>query len=239
MNDRPVSPASVIPARLRLVCATRESAADFGHVTTLGRALSRLPTDALELCVYDRNTLGLAALYNQAIEAARADPAVLVFLHDDVWFSGADWIDRIREGLRHFDVLGVAGNIRRLPRQPAWAFVGDALDWDDPACLSGSVGQGEDQGAPQWQVFGPDRQQVKLLDGVLLAASSDDLHRAELRFDERFRFHFYDMDFCRQCELKGLRMGTWPLGLVHQSGGDFGSSPWRIGLARYLDKWGE
>jgi GT2 family glycosyltransferase len=224
---------------MRLVCATRASAADFDHATTLGRALARQQSDALELCLFERNTHPLATVYNQAIEAARDDPAILVFLHDDVWFSEADWIDRLFEGLRQFDVLGVAGNIRRLPRQPAWAFIGAALDWDDPACLSGSVGQGEDDAPPQWQVFGPDQRQVSLLDGVLLAASSETLNHARVRFDERFRFHFYDMDFCRQCELKGLRMGTWPLGLVHESGGDFGSLAWRVGLARYLDKWGE
>jgi GT2 family glycosyltransferase len=231
--------ARELPQRVRLVCATRQSAEAFGEATALGRALARQPTDALELHLFERNTLGLPECYNQAIEAALDDPAVLVFVHDDIWFSEADWIDRLREGLRHFDVIGVAGNVRRLPRQPAWAFVGDALDWDEPACLSGAVGQGEGHAPLQWQMFGPAPRQVQLLDGVLLAASSRTLAMAQLHFDERFRFHFYDMDFCRQCDLKGLRMGTWPLGLVHESGGDFGSPAWRIGLARYRDKWPE
>jgi hypothetical protein len=46
------------------------------------------------------------------------------------------------------------------------------------------------------------------------------------------------MDFCRQAELKGLRMGTWPLSVVHESGGAFGSQGWRDGYARYLQKYG-
>jgi GT2 family glycosyltransferase len=86
--------------------------------------------------------------------------------------------------------------------------------------------------------FGPSGVEVKLLDGLLLAADSATLIGNGLRFDEQFAFHFYDMDFCRQAELKGLRMGTWPLSVVHESGGAFGSQGWRDGYERYLRKYG-
>jgi hypothetical protein len=78
---------------------------------------------------------------------------------------------------------------------------------------------------------------VKLLDGVLLAAHSETLISKNLRFDERFDFHFYDLDFCRQAEAKHLRLGTWPLSLIHESAGQFGSPAWREAYAKYLDKW--
>jgi hypothetical protein len=58
-----------------------------------------------------------------------------------------------------------------------------------------------------------------------------------VRFDERFTFHFYDMDFCREVERKGLRMGTWPISVVHESGGAFGSQGWQDGYAKYLAKY--
>ena len=48
-----------------------------------------------------------------------------------------------------------------------------------------------------------------------------------LRFDEQFDFHFYDLDFCRQAELKGMTMGTWPISVVHESGGAYGKPAWR------------
>jgi GT2 family glycosyltransferase len=53
-------------------------------------------------------------------------------------------------------------------------------------------------------------EEVKLLDGVMMAIRSQNLIARDLRFDARFHFHFYDLDFCCQAEIKGIRMGTWP-----------------------------
>jgi GT2 family glycosyltransferase len=60
-----------------------------------------------------------------------------------------------------------------------------------------------------------------------------------VKFDERFDFHFYDMDFCRGAEKAGLRIGTWPIAVTHASGALFGTPAWRSALQVYLDKWGE
>ena len=59
--------------------------------------------------------------------------------------------------------------------------------------------------------------------GVMLVADSRRLIDTGLRFDPQFAFHFYEMDFCRQAELKGLRLGTWPISIVHESGGAYGT----------------
>ena len=77
------------------------------------------------------------------------------------------------------------------------------------------------------------------MDGLLLAASSETLIKNKLRFDEQFEFHFYDMDFCRQAEVKGVTMGTIPLSLMHESGGNFSSEAWKQGYQKYIQKWKE
>ena len=87
--------------------------------------------------------------------------------------------------------------------------------------------------------FGPARQPVKLLDGVFLAAKAGTLRQAGVKFDIRFPFHFYDVDFCRTCEQAGLRLGTWPIAISHGSFGDFGTDDWKQAYATYLEKWGE
>jgi len=58
-----------------------------------------------------------------------------------------------------------------------------------------------------------------------------------LRFDEQFSFDFYDMDFCRQVEARGLTMSTGDLSVVHESGGHFGTSDWGKAYQAYLNKW--
>jgi GT2 family glycosyltransferase len=234
-------PARVVRPDLpiRLVCATRHAQANFLQDTALGRSLIvQRHAQAPELLLFDNNSTGLSTLYNAAIEQAAASPAILVFVHDDVSLNDFFWPDRIRDALREFDIVGVAGNRRRVPQQPAWAFVTRDFKWDQPEFLSGSVGHGKRYPC-EISRFGPSGVECKLLDGLLLAADSTRLIASGARFDEQFKFHFYDMDFCRQAELKGLRMGTWPISLVHESEGAFGTPAWREAFDGYLRKYGE
>jgi len=78
-----------------------------------------------------------------------------------------------------------------------------------------------------------------LLDGVLLTVCKRTFTQHNIRFDEQFKFHFYDMDICRQFERAGLRMGTYSVSVIHQSGGNFGTPEWAAGYKDYLKKWGE
>ncbi len=225
---------------IRLVCATRHSQDSFLRETALGRSLAVMhKANAPELLLFDNNTTGLPALYNAAIEQAAGSPAILVFVHDDVSITDFFWMERIREGLRQFDVLGLAGNRRRSPHQPAWAFATPQFTWDTPEYLSGCVGHGTGVASEGVSYFGPAGVECKLLDGLMLVADSARLVESGVRFDEQFDFHFYDMDFCRQSELKGLKMGTWPISVVHESAGAFNTPPWRAGYERYLRKYGE
>jgi GT2 family glycosyltransferase len=149
------------------------------------------------------------------------------------------WIHSIFNGLHNFGIVGIAGNKRRIPFQPSWAFIDKGFKWDDPENLSGIVGHGNTFPPENLSVFGPPFQEVKLLDGVLLAAFSETLIKKQIRFDEKFKFHFYDVDFCRQAEVHGITMGTIPLSLIHESGGNFDSDNWRNSYADYLKKWGQ
>lgn len=92
-------------------------------------------------------------------------------------------------------------------------------------------------GAGKLDSFGPTPAAVKMLDGVFLAARAACLKASAVRFDPRFRYHFYDLDFCRQCEAAGLRMGTWPIAISHGSHGTWDDA-WRQSAADYLVKWG-
>jgi hypothetical protein len=224
--------------KFRFVCATRKSAWAFSRWTALGRSLAPyLTRPGVELHLFAKNTEGLPRVYNKAIREAQADPAILIFIHDDIHLCDLFWDVQLASGLQAFDVIGLAGNKRRVPRQPSWIFVDDRFTTDASEHLSGIVAHGRAFPPRQISAYGPTAQQVKLLDGLFLATRSDTLLRNQIEFDERFDFHFYDMDFCRQAEARQLRLGTWPISVIHESGGDFTSRGWRAGCARYLEKW--
>jgi len=153
------------------------------------------------------------------------------------YFAIFFWAERIRRGLEKYDIAGLAGNIRRVQKQPSWAFIDANLTWDDRSNLSGTVAHGTTFPLNKVLPFGPTGKECKILDGLLLAVKSDTLLNSNLRFDESFKFHFYDLDFCRQAEIKNLRMGTIPLSVVHGSGGNFSSNEWKSSYQKYLSKW--
>ncbi|HVZ30035.1 MAG TPA: glycosyltransferase [Asticcacaulis sp.] len=191
----------------------------------------------IHLNLFSENSRGLGECYNDAIDASGDDEDILVFAHDDIFILDYFWYDRLVEGFARFDLLGLAGNKRRQPRQPAWAFINDKFIWDDRTYLSGTVGHGKAYPCPL-SIFGPALQECKLLDGVLLAAKRKSFTTTGIRFDPQFKFHFYDMDICRQFETRHLRMGTIALSIIHESGGAFGTPAWREVYEKYLAKWG-
>lgn len=230
--------------KIRFVCATRLSREAFFAAAPLGRSLPQYrsyPTDqAIELRLFPNNRQGLSSLYNTAIEEARTDPAVLVFVHDDVYLSDFFWAARLATALRSFDLVGLVGNKRRVSGQASWMFLDEHFKCDSYDNFSGVLGHGNPfPDLRQLSVYGEPGAEVKLLDGVLLAIRSQTLQQCGLRFDPRFQFHFYDMDFCRQAELRSLKMGTCALSVVHASPGELGGPSWRTAYRTYVEKYEE
>jgi protein O-GlcNAc transferase len=227
---------SAIQCVITLVSATRLSEQEFWQSAALGLSFKQhsQQDERLKLQVAFNNTQGLSTVFNQVIDQAD-DDAVLVFIHDDVWLDQAKFGDAVLEGLTAFDVIGVAGNTRRLPQQPAWLYKDIQFTWDTDF-LSGKVAHGE-RAFGTISEFGPLPASCELMDGVFLATKKSTLVKHQVRFDEQFKFHFYDLDFCRTARQANLTLGTWPIALTHQSGGAFGSEHWRQNLTLYLNKW--
>ena len=221
---------------VELVAATRLQWWTFEAEAPLARSLQRLKPDTrLTPRIAAGNRRGLPDIYNARIEADDA-PDILVFVHDDVFIDDFFLVDRLLAGLATFDVIGVAGNTRRVAGQPSWFTTSEAFEPDE-GHLSGAISHAATAGGPV-NYYGPTAAACELLDGVFLAARKSTLRQRGVRFDPRFGFHFYDMDFCRTARQAGLRLGTWPIVLTHRSGGNFGAD-WQRALADYQAKWGD
>jgi GT2 family glycosyltransferase len=224
---------------IEFVSATRSTSEQFHVSTALGRSQARLaynPTIAWR--VTTENRTGLPTLYNAAIDADN-EHDILVFVHDDVFIDDYFIGQRIAEGLRTFDVIGLAGNRRRVPMQASWVSLSDRGIVFDKKYISGIVAHGSYPSDWFATIYGPTPAPCELLDGVLLAARKSKLREAGVRFDERFDFHFYDLDFCRTARAAGLRLGTWPIAVTHASEGAFGGPAWQKSKDIYFDKWGD
>ena len=223
--------------KIRLVIATRVSEKDFFEKTATGRSIAISRPEFVEVRLFSNNLRGLPKLYNQAICEAIKNPAILIFIHDDIHILDYYWFNRVQEAIQNFQIVGLAGNKRRVKKQPSWAFLDDSFNWDHKDNLSGIVGHGNRFPPNKLSVYGQPRQTVKLLDGLFLAANSSTLINNNIYFDEIFDFNFYDMDICRQAEIKKISCGTWDLSVIHESGGNFGSEQWTLSYRKYLNKW--
>ena len=223
---------------IEIVSGTRLSKEEFWEKSALGISLNRISFDTrLVPHIFFSNRRGLPDIYNERIESNDGH-AVLVFVHDDVWIDDFFLADHVMEGLEEYDIIGVAGNRRRINHQPAWAFVDDNFTWDERSNLTGCVAHGKHPFGTI-SFYGSVPASCELLDGVFLAAKKSVLIASGILFDPMFNFHFYDMDFCRSARKRGLKLGTWSIPLTHQSGGSFNSDPWLEKRNVYRKKWGD
>ena len=220
----------------QLVSATRLEEAAFWSDTLLGRSLRQPQHRQLVARIWFANRDPLAIPYNAAIEAAAAG-AVLVFCHDDVDLGPEPLAPQLQAALARFDLVGVAGNQRHQRGQVGWWLDVRSGGFDFPF-LSGALRHGTPK-SHHLDIYGPAPMPVQLLDGVFLATRADTLRRSGVRFDPRFDFHYYDLDLCRSARRAGLSLGTWPLPLLHASGGEPWGAAWNELQRAYLRKWGE
>lgn len=250
--------------RFRVVVASRiETVEEVVLSSPVGISLNRFPPANMELVVYKNNTSGLSEVYNREIEYAKSynSDAILIFVHDDLFILDYYWYRSIYIGLEYFDMIGLAGCARRLPFQSTWRSMCDAYESgsllhsvDEKKSLLGeSVSEvlpnsdTKDMDMHAYHAlerkaqsyYGHAPQHAKLLDGVLLATYSNTLIRNNITFDEIFRFHYYDMDICRQFEAKNLTLGTWPLAAIHHSKGTLLNQEFNESRSNYINKWKE
>jgi protein O-GlcNAc transferase len=229
---------------LALVSVSQVPEELFSEATYLGRSLKRIPEALLpSISLACSNTgaqvRGLSEIFNMVIDQATPDTNVL-FVHDDVYLNDWFFARRVLEALEHFDVVGLAGSVNPDLSQPAWGVCFDdklnPLGWQPGTERSGIVNH-FDYACPNLSVYGPSPSECALLDGMFLAVKMSAVKERGVRFDPRFRFHCYDLDFCRTAREKGLRLGTWPVAVTHDSSGGFASAEFKQAARVYLDKW--
>lgn len=229
--------------RVRIISATRYSELHFNRYSKLGIALQKISYDP-NICISIKfenclpNGQGLGQIFNQYLHP-QYEKEILLFVHDDVYIDDFFLSFRLNEAIAHYDVVGVAGN-RTLPSpEISWILdrnMAGGFYWQAKEKLSGAVAHFKPEGEAVSQ-YGAVPSVCRLIDGCFMAINTERVLAQRARFDEQFKFHFYDLDFCRSCDQKGLKIGTWPIAVTHDSGGAFGSEAWESACQEYFAKW--
>lgn len=224
--------------KICFVSGTRLCESDFWDFSPLGRTLTdHLTPNIITGDIYFQNTCGLSEIYNKAI-TKNSHVDFMIFLHDDVWLTDANLIEKLHHSLSQFDIIGIAGNTRILPNQPAWLFseIRDGELILDTSNLSGQILHGNIKKS-QLSYFGKSPAKCELIDGVFIGVNLKHIRSSNVAFDELFDFNFYDLDFCRTARQAHLSIGTWPIEVIHESSGAFNTEQWKFMYDIYLEKW--
>lgn len=172
-----------------------------------------------DLLVFANNKRGLPEVYNTALYVhalvTHRHYRNVIFVHDDVAIQHPNFENIIQYQFdTGYSVVGLAGAVRAKIQKPAlWHLMSDRAEW------RGAVAHPDEDGRTWMTSFGPTPSRVLLLDGLFLAVDLAKITGNGIRFDEQFKFHHYDLDFCLTCNKAGLNLTTAPIWVTHNSPG--------------------
>tara|TARA_Y100000310_G_C20592358_1_gene768751 strand:- start:309 stop:1031 length:723 start_codon:yes stop_codon:yes gene_type:complete len=185
------------------------------------------------------NTQIISKHYNKSIKFAidnSDDYDYILFVHDDVSIEDKFLCKKLADGLREFDMLGLAGGKNLKLNHPAlWHLMCSQDSW------SGAVAHPFEKTKFSMTSFGPMPQRCLLLDGLFFALKIETLkNNPKVKFDEKIPTvaHFYDLDFCLTANQNGLKLTTWPIWVTHLSPGlEAPSDEFKKAAGYFIDKW--
>ena len=143
----------------------------------------------------------LTEIYNKALKETNND--IVVFLHDDVLLETKQWGNKLLKTFEknpEYGIIGVAGT-KYLPESGQW--------WVKPKKMYGRVKHthnGKSWLSSYSEDLGQHVEEVLIVDGLFFAV---DKRKIKEKFNESVKgFHFYDVTFCFENYLKGVKVGV-------------------------------
>lgn len=204
------------------VSCTKSNEKDFYENTPLGQSFKKL--DIKDTYVRYENTEGMSFCYNEGIENIKDRYDIAIFIHDDVYILDAFWKEKLDISLETYDIVGVVGTaefimklgLNRPPNIISWHACSPDKS-KSGGCFHTIQDKGRSLSDIYYTPFGPFNIRCATLDGLFIAARLDKL--GQVRFDEDFKWHFYDLSFCVNANRNNLKLGTCPIAVAHMSHG--------------------
>ena len=186
----------------------------------------------IEVIEIINNGESLTKAYNRGLKEAKND--IVVFCHDDIKIETKQWgkkLIKLFDKHPDYGIIGVAGT-KSLSETGRW--------WDDRSAMFGRVKHTND--GKSWlssysNDLGEKIEETIVVDGVWFAVNKNNLKKD---FDESVKgFHFYDVSFCFQNRLEGVKVGvTTKIRINHMSIGQT-NEQWEENRKIFAEKYKE
>lgn len=173
----------------------------------------------------------LTEIYNKGLNESKNN--IVIFLHDDIIIETKNWGNKILNHYRKntsYGIIGKAGT-KYLPKSGLWWDVG----------MTEVVGQVyHKHNGKKWlsqysEGFGNKIEETIIVDGLFFAVNKEII---KSNFDENIKgFHFYEIDFCYQNFLNGVKVGViTDISVTHLSIGQT-NKQWDDNRLQFVEKF--
>jgi hypothetical protein len=229
-----------------LVTATKTKTLEEFQQRPLAKSLQtlsdvRYPDDTLfDFEIVKDNSTGLPEVYNRYLNEENKDK-LLLFVHDDLEIHDLFLVEKLNQS--PFDITGLAGGSTfELKDKNLWHICSkresQSGSVSHPFCWQENGQLKVDPGSQAVAVFGPTPRRVLILDALFVCVNVERALETEFQFDERFKFHHWDISSCLVANEKKLKMGTLPIYCLHHGlGNSFMTPEWEKSNEDFKKVW--
>lgn len=205
--------------------------------------LYRSFNDGLNNPVYNlditwNNSDGLPTVYNRKLEEYKnSDVEFLVCVHDDVYIDDLKLYEKLKMANQqyNYNIVGLAGGLNPRLTDPAlWHIMTERNQQrGQVAHPAGNTNQ------IMTTPFGPTPSRVAIADGLFLAIHLPSVTKTDWKFNENYTFHHYDLASCIDANRKNLRIGVYPIHVIHKSPGlmSIHDKIWADSNSKFLEEY--
>lgn len=216
-----------------VVVATPKNSEEYWN-SVPGRCLSTIANKNhnFKTKIVYNNTDGLPYVYNNVAGDLEEDIAfnycfndnICVFMHDDVEIHDLFFYEKLEKAHETYDIVGVAGATKQVytkDKPSLWHMACDNFIWG----TNGRPGDGRgfittpSNGFLTQTFFGPTPAETSMIDGCFMSVNIKRAKEVGLKFDEDFDFHHYDLQLALDSIKLGLKIGVYPIYVIHHSPG--------------------
>jgi GT2 family glycosyltransferase len=191
---------------------------------------------------FTENSQGLSELYQDELNKNDCDYAI--FMHDDLEIHDHFFFDKLIKAHEFYDVVGLAGSTSQNYN------TNNPMVWhlcrEKPEHSRGIVNHyipkgfnGVEQNHINSAYFGQTPSPVVVIDGLFMSFKMSSLTDKQEIFDRQFTFHHYDMGMCCKAFDLGLKIGVWPIFVIHHGLGEFANDKtWQKHAQEFKEKYG-
>lgn len=182
----------------------------------------------IEIIEIINNGESLTKSYNRGLKQAKND--IVVFCHDDITIETKQWGSKLLKQFEKnpdYGIIGVAGT-KNIPVSGQW--------WEDRKKMYGRVAhthEGKTWLSSYSDDLGQNLEEVVTVDGVFFAI---DKNKIKETFNEKVEgFHFYEITFCFENYLKGVKLGVSTLVRINHKSIGMTNEQWETNRAIFAE----